>query len=73
MDYIKKKFNPNKVYAADFDTKIKAKCKMKVDEFKIIDFENSKIDFRSNSMDIILIIEVLEHIRNYKSFLKKKL
>ena len=67
----KKKFNPNKVYAADFDTKIKAKCKMKVDEFKIIDFENSKIDFRSNSMDIILIIEVLEHIRNYKSFLKE--
>ena len=39
----KKKFNPNKVYAADFDTKIKAKCKMKVDEFKIIDFENSKM------------------------------
>ena len=71
LDYIKKKFNPNKVYAADFDTKIKAKCKMKVDEFKIIDFENSKIDFRSNSMDIILIIEVLEHIRNYKSFLKE--
>ncbi len=71
LDYIKKKFNPNRVSAADFDIKIKAKCKMKVDEFKIINFENSKIDFKSNSMDIILIIEVLEHIRNYKSFLKE--
>ena len=43
---------------------------MKIDEFKIIDFENSKIDFKSNSMDIILIIEVLEHIRNI-NFLKE--
>lgn len=70
LDYIKK-FNPNKIYAADFSLKIKAKCKKKVDEFKIINFENGKIDFKSNSMDIIMVIEVLEHIRNYKSFLKE--
>lgn len=70
LDYIKK-FNPNQIYAADFSLKIKAKCKKKVDEFKIINFENGKIDFKSNSMDIIMVIEVLEHIRNYKSFLKE--
>ena len=70
LDYIKK-FNPNQIYAADFSLKIKAKCKEKVDEFKIINFENGKIDFKSNSMDIIMIIEVLEHIRNYKPFLKE--
>ena len=70
LDYINK-FNPNQIYAADFSLKIKAKCKKKVDEFKIINFENGKIDFKSNSMDIIMIIEVLEHIRNYKPFLKE--
>ncbi len=70
LDYVKK-FNPNQIYAADFSLKIKAKCKKKVDEFKIINFENGKIDFKSNSMDIIMVIEVLEHIRNYKSFLKE--
>ncbi len=70
LDYINK-FNPNQIYAADFSLKIKAKCKKKVDEFKIINFENGKIDFKSNSMDIIMVIEVLEHIRNYKSFLKE--
>ena len=70
LDYVKK-FNPNQIYAADFSLKIKAKCKKKVDEFKIINFENGKIDFKSNSMDIIMVIEVLEHIRNYKPFLKE--
>ena len=70
LDYIKE-FNPNKIYAADFDIEIKNKCKKKVDEFKIMDFENGKIDFKSNSMDIIMIIEVLEHVRNYEPFLKE--
>ena len=70
LDYIKK-FNPNRIYAADFNVEIKNKCKKKVDEFKIMDFENGKIDFKSSSMDIIMIIEVLEHIRNYKLFLKE--
>ena len=70
LDYIKK-FNPNRIYAADFNIEIKNKCKKKVDEFKIMDFENGKIDFKSSSMDIIMIIEVLEHVRNYELFLKE--
>ena len=41
LDYIKK-FSPNKIYAADFNIEIKKKCKKKVDEFKIMNFENEK-------------------------------
>ena len=70
LDYVKK-FNPKKIFAADINLEIKKKCIKKVDGFKINDFEKGKINFKSDSMDIIMIIEVLEHIRNYELFIKE--
>ena len=70
LDFVKK-FKPNRIFAADISLEIKKKCINKVDEFRINDFEKGKIDFKSNSMDIIMIIEVLEHVRNYELFLKE--
>ena len=70
LDFVKK-FKPKRIFAADISLEIKKKCINKVDEFRINDFEKGKIDFKSNSMDVIMIIEVLEHVRNYELFLKE--
>ena len=65
------KLNPKKLLAVDFDKDKKDKCLKYADLFKVSDFEVDKLPFNKNTCDLVIITEVLEHIRNYNFFLNE--
>ena len=66
-----KSLSPKKLLAIDFDKNQKKKCLKYVDSFKISDFEVDKLSVNENTCELIIITEVLEHIRNYNFFLSE--
>ena len=59
IDFIKDNINAAKIHANKNNLKI---------NYKKLNFENEKIN---SKFDVIVIFEVLEHLSNWKSFLKK--
>ena len=59
IDFVKENINVAKIHAQKNNLKI---------NYKTLDFENEKI---SSKFDIIVIFEVLEHLSDWKSFIKK--
>lgn len=68
-----KPLNPKKLFAVDFDKNKKDKCLKYVDLFKVSDFEVDKLPFNKDTCDLVIITEVLEHVRNYNFFLNEVL
>ncbi len=68
-----KSLGPKKLLASDFDKGKKKNCLKYADFFKVSDFEIDRLSFKDNTCDLIIITEVLEHIRNYNFFLSEVL
>ncbi len=66
-----KKIGPKKILSADFDKSVMRKCSKMTDEFFLVNFEKDKFKIKNDSIDLILITEVFEHIRNYLFFLQE--
>ena len=66
-----KSIGPKKILSADFDKDVMRKCSKITDEFFLINFEKNKFKIKNDSIDLILITEVFEHIRNYLFFLQE--
>ena len=59
IDFVKDNINAAKIHAKKNNLKI---------NYKTLNFENEKIN---SKFDVIVIFEVLEHLSNWKSFIKK--
>ena len=59
IDFIRENINVAKIHAKKNNLKI---------NYKILNFENEKIN---SKFDVIIIFEVLEHLSNWKDFVKK--
>lgn len=59
------KINLQDVYGVDYSFKNIANCK-NLFNAKTIDLENSKLNYKSSSFDLVICNQVLEHLKNYK-------
>ena len=66
-----KSFQCKKVFALDISDTVKKKCHKLCNEFFLMDIESKAIPLKSNSVDVIIAIEVIEHIRDSEIFLRE--
>ncbi len=70
INFIKKE-KPNKIFAIDISDKVIELNKKNCSKIFKLDFEKRKIPLLNNSIDLILCLEVLEHLRQPDHFLKE--
>ena len=66
-----KKEKSNKIFAIDISDKVVELNKKNCSKIFKLDFEKRKIPLLNNSIDLILCLEVLEHLRQPDHFLKE--
>jgi len=66
-----KKEKSNKIFAIDISDKVIELNKKNCSKIFKLDFEKKKIPLLNNSIDLILCLEVLEHLRQPDHFLKE--
>jgi 2-polyprenyl-3-methyl-5-hydroxy-6-metoxy-1,4-benzoquinol methylase len=70
INFLKKQKSKN-IYAVDISDKVIDINKTNCDKIFKLDFEKKKIPLQNNSIDLIICLEVLEHLRQPDHFLKE--
>ena len=70
INFLKKQKSKN-IYAVDISDKVIDINKTNCDKIFKLDFEKKKIPLPNNSIDLIICLEVLEHLRQPDHFLKE--